>query len=186
MPVDMKIEIHNYLSCSHRLESDSGCWDSIVILDSSLKDSEFVAQHSRKSLQLRFDDITTTRQNKILPSVDLISSALSFGLSSDKLIVCCRAGQSRSSAIAFSIVYEKLGKLDALKLLNPKRHAPNYRILQIADEILERPGILNAYDDWASAIGDIKLTDYLDEIESEYDDLESMGATDRISRPSLA
>ena len=127
----MEIEIHNYLSCSHRLETDSGNWNSIVVLDSSLADSEFVTHHSRSSLQLRFDDITAPAPNKIAPNSELISSALSFGLSLNKLIVCCRAGQSRSSAIAFAIAYEKLGRLDALRLLNPKRHSPNYRILQI-------------------------------------------------------
>ena len=98
----------------------------------------------------------------------------------------CIRDRSRSSAIAFAIAYEKLGRLDALRLLNPKRHSPNYRILQIADKILERPGILNAYDEWGMEIGDIRLTDYLDEIESEYDDLESMGASDRISVSELA
>ena len=117
----MEIEIHNYLSCSHRLETESGEWDSIVILDSSLDDSEFVTEHSRNSLQLRFDDITSPAPNKIAPNSDLISTALSFGLSTNKRIVCCRAGQSRSSATAFTIAYETIGKLDALKLLNPKR-----------------------------------------------------------------
>ncbi len=178
----MEIEIHNYLSCSHRLATESGRWDSIVILDSSLGESQFVRQHSRNSLQLRFDDITTSETNKIEPNSELISSALSFGLLTEKLIVCCRAGQSRSAATAFAIVYEKLGKLEAMKLLNPKRHSPNYRILQIADELLERPGILNAYNEWGIEAGDIRLTDYLDEIESEYDELESIGASDRISR----
>ena len=182
----MEIEIHNYLSCSHRLETESGKWDSIVILDSNLAESQFVKQHSRNSLQLHFDDITKPAPNKIEPSSKLIASALEFGLSTEKLIVCCRAGQSRSSATAFAIVYEKLGRIDAMKLLNPKRHSPNYRIIQIANELLDRPGILNTYDEWGMEIGDIRLTDYLEEIESEYDDLESIGASDRISRSELA
>ena len=180
-PMPMEIEIHNYLSCSHRLETERGEWDSIVILDSCLDESEFVEQHSRNSLQLRFDDITAPAPNKIAPNEAMIAAALNFGISTDKLIVCCRAGQSRSSATAFTIAYEKHGAEDALKLLNPKRHSPNYRILQLADEILDRPGILNSYDEWGMKIGDVRLTDYLDEIESEYDDLESIGASDRIS-----
>jgi len=131
----MEIKIHNYLSCSHRLEADSGDWDSIVILDSSLDESEFVSRHSRNSLQLKFDDVTSPTPHKIEPSHELIAAALNFGIASEKLIVCCRAGQSRSSATAFSIAYEKLGKMDAFKCLNPKRHSPNSRILQIADEM---------------------------------------------------
>jgi len=181
----MKIEIHNYLSCSHRLETSSQEWDSIVILDSTLEESEFVSLHSRNSLQLRFDDITSCVAHKMLPDAESIAAAVRFGLQSDKLIVCCRAGQSRSSATAFSIAYERIGS-DALALLNPERHSPNFRILQIADEILERPGILNAYDEWSFQVGDTRLTDFLDEIESEYDELEEMGAVDRISHRGLA
>ena len=186
MPVPMKIQIHNYLSCSHLLETESGSWDAIVILDSSLAESEFVSTHSVKSLQIRFDDITSPAPNKIEPTTELIETAIRFGLVSDRLIVCCRAGQSRSSATALSIAFEKFGEAAAMALLNPKRHSPNYRVLQIADTILDRPGLLNTYDQWGFEIGDTRLTDYLDEIESEYDELERMGVSDRISNGESA
>ena len=97
-------------------------------------------------------------------------------------MVCCRAGQSRSAATAFAIVFEKLGEQAAIKTLNPKRHSPNSRILQIADGLIERLGLLNAYDKWGQNKGSIHLADYLDEIESEYDQLESIGARDQISK----
>ena len=177
----MKIEIHNYLSCSHLLEIQSGDWDSIVILDSSLERSPFVDLHSRNTLQLVFDDITVPAASRTMPEQSQIESALEFGLRSDKLIVCCRAGQSRSAAVAFAIVFEKQGEQKAMSILNPKRHAPNYKVLQLADAVIERPGLLNAYDKWTRDNGAIRLTDYLDEIASQYDQLESMGARDRIS-----
>ncbi len=178
----MEVEIHNYLSCSHLLETQSDSWDSIVILDSSLPRSEFVDLHSRKSLQLHFDDIVAPVVGKSIPNESQIESALEFGRVTEKLVVCCRAGQSRSAATAFAIVFEKHGEEAAISILNPKRHSPNYKILQIADGLIERPGLLNAYDTWGYDIGDTRLTDYLDEIESEYDHLESIGACDRISR----
>jgi predicted protein tyrosine phosphatase len=178
----MEIEIHNYLSCSHLLETESGDWDSIVILDSSLPRSKFVDQHSRRTLQLTFDDIIAPTANKSVPDHSQVESALEFGLNTEKLVVCCRAGQSRSAATAFAIVFEKHGGQDAISILNPKRHSPNYKILQIAAELIERPGLLNAYDKWGYDVGDTRLTDHLDEIESEYDQLESIGARDRISR----
>ena len=178
----MRLEIHNYLSGSFLLESEPNCWDAIVILDSSLSESQFVDDHAQRSLQLRFDDITQSVENKIIPSSELIEKALDFGLESEKLMVCCRAGQSRSSATAFSIAFEKLGDDAALKLLNPKRHSPNFRVIQIANELVERPGLLNLYDQWGFSIRDQRLTDYLDEIEAEYDKLEELGARDRISK----
>lgn len=177
----MELEIHNYLSCSHKLHTNSGHWDSLVILDSSLQESGFVKRHSANSLQLNFDDISKPQPQKIEPSIELISHAIVYGIQSEKLIVCCRAGQSRSAATAFAIAYEKMGKQFACSLLNPKRHSPNVRILQIADEIIDRPGILNAFDDWQAVNRNVRLADYLDEIESECSDLENLGVRDRIS-----
>jgi predicted protein tyrosine phosphatase len=176
----MKIEIHNYLSCSFLLENEPDQWDSIVILDSKLPESQFVIDQSRRFLQLSFDDITSPVSGQVAPYSDAIEQAIQFGTESEKLIVCCRAGQSRSSATAFSVLYEKLGSQAALELLNPKRHSPNYLILQIADRIIDRPGILDAYDEWGSSAGDIRLLDYLEEIEAEYNVLRSQGAENRI------
>ena len=180
----MEIEIHNYLSCSHRLEVEPGTWDVIVVLGSSVSESSFVSERSRKNIQLWFDDIVTPKMGRTEPSAEVIGSALAFGLESQKLIVCCRAGQSRSSALAFSIAYEKLGEEAALGLLDSKRHAPNYRVLQIADALLERPGVLSAYNYW-NTTRQFRLTDYLDEIEAEYDHLEALGARNMIDRGKL-
>ena len=177
----MEIVIRNYLSGSFLLETETNEWDSIVILDSRLKQSQFVVDHSRNALQLRFDDVLETSTNKIAPDSASIMLAICFGLASEKLMVCCRAGQSRSAATAFSIAYEKFGKDRAIEILNPKRHSPNYRILRLAAGLIERVGLLEAYDQWGYDNGDIRLIDYLDEIEQEYDELESIGASDRIS-----
>lgn len=177
----MDIEIRHYLSCSYQLEAQSGVWDSLVVLDSGLRRSEFVMQHSVRSLQLNFDDITKPQPRKIEPNFELVSAAIEFGVQSEKLFVCCRAGQSRSAAIAFAIAFEKLGESAAIELLNPRRHSPNYLILRIADNVIARPGILDAYDRWGYQNGDVRLTDFLDEIVGERDELISLGARDRIS-----
>lgn len=167
------------------MESEPGVWDSIVILDSSLKNPSFVSGFSKQSLILQFDDIVEPTSNKVPPSSVLIRQAIEFGLASEKLMVCCRAGQSRSAATAFAIAFEKLGEKAALELLNPKRHSPNYRIVRIAADLIERPGLLNAYDDWGYNHGDIQLTDFLDEIELEYDELESAGGRNGSNRRQL-
>ena len=177
----MEIEIHNYLSCSFRLEKEPGKWDAIVILDSTLPMSEFVDANTNRALQLVFDDISEPTTGKVAPERQHIAEALEFSASSSKLLVCCRAGQSRSAATAFIIAFELLGSNQALRLLNPKRHSPNFRVIRIADELVQRPGILNTYDDWRIERGDLRLTDCLDEIEAEYDELVRFGATDRIS-----
>jgi len=95
-------------------------------------------------------------------------------------MVCCRAGQSRSAATAFSIAFNKLGADAAIELLNPKRHSPNTLIIDLAANIIDDPMFATTFHDWQTANSHIKLTDHLDEIETEMDVLESNGARNRI------
>ena len=176
----MEIAIHNYLAGSYLLESSPRIWDTIVILDSNLRESGFVNEHSRSHLFLRFDDITSPATGKQPPTSDQIESAISFTADSDRLMVCCRAGQSRSAATAFSIAFNKLGGDAAIALLNPKRHSPNSLIVDLAANIIDDPLFPAVFHDWKTANSHIKLTDHLDEIETEMDILESKGARNRI------
>ncbi len=178
----MIIEIHNYLSASHQLFTQPGMWDSIVILDSNLPVAPIIEENSNKTLVLHFDDISVEQDRKIAPSSDVINQAIEFGVGSEKLMVCCRAGQSRSAAIAFSILFERLGEDAAIKLLNPKRHAPNERVIEIASGLVQRHGLRNAYEQWRSQSRKFHFTDFLDEIEQEYRELETLGAVDEISK----
>ena len=177
----MKIEIRNYLAGSFLLETESKEWDSIVVLDSYLNESSFVEHHSSRSLQLKFDDVVKAARNRVEPNSALIQQALEFAKDSNQLVVCCRAGQSRSAALAFSIAFDNLGAAAAFELLNPRRHAPNERIVEIADGLIERPGLWNTFMQWVDRAGGIRLVDFLDEIERELDQLEARGARDRIS-----
>ena len=176
----MEIAIRSYVAGSHLLESDSRPWDAIVILDSNILETEFIGNHTRSHLFLRFDDVLTTTQGKRSPTVEDIGSAIHFSNGSNRLVVCCRAGQSRSVATAFSIAYHKRGANAALELLNPKRHSPNSLIIDLASTIIDDPMFATTFRDWQSTNSSIKLIDYVDEIERELDVLESNGARDRI------
>ena len=176
----MEIAIRSYLAGSYLLESSPRTWDAIVILDSQLREPEFVNEYSRKHLFLQFDDITTSAIGKRPPTGDQIESALRFASDSDRLMVCCRAGQSRSAAIAYSIAFNKLGADAAIELLNPKRHSPNALIIDLAANIIDDPMFATTFHGWQTANSHIKLTDHLDEIETEMDVLESNGARNRI------
>ena len=179
----MEILIRNYVAGSYLLESNPNSWDAIVILDSNTHASEFVDQHTRNSLILKFDDVTTSGNSKRPPTIDDVKSAIEFATNSDRLLVCCRAGQSRSAATAFSIAFQKLGSDVALELLNPKRHAPNPLIIDLASNIIDDPMFATIFHDWQSTNSDTKLTDYLDEIASEMDVMEANGARNRIVHP---
>ena len=176
----MEIAIRSYVAGSHLLESDARPWDAIVILDSNIRESKFVENNTRNCLILRFDDVITAAQGKRPPTVDDVGSAIQFGNDCERLMVCCRAGQSRSVATAFSIAYHNLGADAAFDLLNPKRHSPNSLIIDLASTLIDDPMFATAFHNWQTSNSHIKLIDYVDEIEHELDVLESNGARDRI------
>jgi len=132
---------------------------------------------------LRFDDVTTGRQGRRPPAVEDVRAAIQFATESDRLMVCCRAGQSRSVAIAFSIAFHKLGEDAAINLLNPKRHSPNSLIVNLAASIIDDPMFLTAFNGWKTANSHIRMIDYIDEIEREMGALESKGARNYIVKP---
>lgn len=177
----MKIAILNYLAASHLLEREAGHWDAIVVLDSGLKQTAFFEKHSRRSLGLRFDDIQTDEVGKRVVTKRDVESALSFASGSERLLVCCRAGQSRSAALGFVVAYVNTGDNAAQALLDPKRHVPNPTVVKIGAQAIEDPRLLAAFDRWCETNSAVKLSDYYDQLESEYEDLVSQGVRNRIT-----
>lgn len=109
-----------------------------------------------------------------------VQSALQFAINKDKLIVSCRAGQSRSAALAYAISFQNNGLAAANSLLNPTRHKPNHSVIELASRFIDDPNFLSAFQRWADQHASIKLMDHLDEIEAEFDVLESLGARNLI------
>ena len=94
----MDIVIHSYLSGSFLLEKEPNAWDAIVVLDSTMVHSEFVANHTDRHIYLRFDDVVVPNQRERMATLYDVEYALDFASNSKNLAVCCRAGQSRSAA----------------------------------------------------------------------------------------
>jgi predicted protein tyrosine phosphatase len=179
----MKIVIRNYLAGSFLLEQQPNAWDAIVILDSGLSHTPFVAEQARKHIYLRFDDIVNENRGKRAPTSNDVRTAIEFASGSDHLMVCCRAGQSRSAAIAFVIGCQRLGTEPACELLDPKRHTPNSLIINLGATLIDSPLMLQAFAKWQTENKDVKLLNYVDDIEREFDELERQGAQNRIVTP---
>ena len=88
---------------------------------------------------------------------------------------------------AYSIAFQRLGSEAAIELLDPKRHSPNSLIIDLAANVIDDPMFGTIFHGWKSANQHIRLADYLYEIASELDVLESNGACNRIvqSRSSI-
>ena len=177
----MNIIIRNYLSGSYLLESEPNTWNAIIILDSSVTPTSFVSAHTVNHLYLMFDDIVSEIQGKKSPTLNHIHQAIAFAKDKENLMICCRAGQSRSAAIAFLISHNFDGHESAYQLLDPKRHAPNSLIINLGIGLIDDPTVIHTYRRWKESHRNTKLSDYYEEIEHEYDELELHGARNRIT-----
>jgi predicted protein tyrosine phosphatase len=176
------IAVRSYLAASYLLLQEPNTWDAIVILDSDLSPSDFVERLARRHLYLRFDDVAQDGDGKRAPAYDDIRRGLEFAKAADNLLVCCRAGQSRSAALGLSAAYQCGGWGAALGLLNPMRHAPHALVVALAAKVLGRPELVSDFNSWRQANCSIRLIDYLHEIEAEAEELERQGATNHIVR----
>jgi predicted protein tyrosine phosphatase len=93
-------------------------------------------------LHLKFDDVLN---GPSAPTEKNVKTALDFGLVYDKLVVCCMAGISRSSAIGLVIAVQRLGIDVAFKCLNPYLHYPNVTVVKLGSQILNKPDLMPAY-----------------------------------------
>ena len=178
----MEIRVGNYVAASFLLEREPGEWHALVVLDSGQEASPFVAAHACSHLYLRFDDVEAPRAEKAMPTGSLVSQGLDFARGKDRLLVSCRAGQGRSVALAYLIACRERGISEALQLLDPTRHRPNRLVISLGAAHLEKPEVLEQFDQWRRRHAQVQLSDYYDEMEKELDALEAQGAADRICR----
>lgn len=178
----MEIRIGSYIEASFLLEREPNDWHALVILDSDKIATDFLETHTRSHRLLRFDDIEQPQSNRQPPSRDQVQQGLNFARGKDKLLVSCRAGQGRSVAMAFVIACEANGIAQAVKLLNPTRHRPNRLVVSLGESLLEISGVLDQFDNWRQRHRHVRLADYYDEMEREFEALEAQGAVNKICR----
>ncbi len=178
----MDIRIGGYVAASLLLESEPDEWHTILILDTQAEITDFVSTHTRSHLILRFDDVEQPRPGKNPPTKTAIADAISYAQGKDKLLVSCRAGRGRSVALAYAICSHQRGVIEGLKLLDPTRQRPNRLVIALADELLETLDVLTPFDDWRKRNAHVRLSDYEDEMEKEFEALELQGATNRLCR----
>ena len=98
-------------------------------------------------LVLQFHDIDMTMLDYVEPESDHVQQALTFARETDgPLLVHCRAGVSRSTAIALAIAADRLGagnERQACKWLRQTypQAQPNRLVVFLADEYLGRHGL---------------------------------------------
>jgi predicted protein tyrosine phosphatase len=176
----VEIRIAGYLAASFLLERESKQWHALVLLDSGKEPTDFVQTHALSHLYLQFDDVEEPRAHQHPPTRAQIEQALAFSRGKVKLLVTCRAGQGRSAATAYLIGCQDRGAAEAIKLLDPARHRPNRLVIALGDALLDVPHVMDQFDEWRRRHAHFQLSDYYDQLEKEYEALQSQGASNRI------
>jgi predicted protein tyrosine phosphatase len=176
----MDLVIGGYIAASFRLEREPKQWHALVLLDSDKEPTDFVRDHALSHLYLHFDDVEEPLPNKRVPTRIQIAQALDFARGKDKLLVSCRAGRGRSVALTYLIGCQERGITEALKLLDPTRHRPNRLVVALGGTLLDTLPVLESFDEWRRRNEHIRLSDYYDEMEKEFEALEAQGASNRI------
>lgn len=176
----MELRIQGYVAASFLLEQEPSRWDALVILDSHAVVTEFVQSHARRHAFLRFDDVERATDGRQIVTQDLLAQGFEFARGCDCLLVTCRAGQSRSAAIAYLIGCREHGFDQALELIDPTRHIPNPLVVRLGADVLDLPEALDAFERWRQENRGIRLADYYQDLERELDQLEARGAVNRI------
>ena len=137
-----------------------GEYDFIVSVFGSNHDPKDIQQRPNQ-LVLIFDDIVDSSEKLILPSKQHVEDVLKFGqhLPKKDILIHCRAGVSRSPALAIALMSLELGTADVAACMQKITFSspwilPNKRIIAIADDLLYRQGaLLLSYDQWLRQLG---------------------------------
>ena len=138
---------------------------SVILIGTDKGTDQYIMGMADDVLQLNFDDIdlkgnvTTAKdrlkeldnkKNVIIPTAGHIQEALNWAGDKKDLIVCCHAGVSRSTAIAYLIAckYNFDDPYQAIKILDRRAHYPNNLMVKMGSELLNNPQIWNAYQEW--------------------------------------
>lgn len=176
-----EIRAASYLVASDLLQHESGRWDVIVVLGSESELNPFVEQHSRRYLVLCFDDIEKPIHGQQHVTSVHIEQAVAFAQQSENMLITCRAGQSRSVALAFVLAFQHFGEQLAIEMLNAKRHIPNQFLIRESARLLDHPEIEDSFRAWRTSNENIVLSDYYDEIDDEVAALEASGVVNQVS-----
>ena len=144
----MEIQIggHCNPTCQAALSQRPNQLDAIIITDPNWSLPSYVPTLAHAYLHMRFVD-TTDASNPDCPTIEHVQEMLDWARGREKLLICCHAGVSRSSATALLVASSVVGVDQGIGVLVPGWHHPNRLILRHGDVLLGMP-IYEAYLKW--------------------------------------
>jgi predicted protein tyrosine phosphatase len=118
-------------------------WDATVGEQAAIEIEQHFPQSKR--FVCLFDDIIDGEG--VLPSLEILTECLEFARGAESILIHCKAGISRSTAIAYAILCEHAGPgreaecFEKLLTLRPVAY-PNRLLVELADDYLGRKGAM--------------------------------------------
>jgi len=103
---------------------------------------------AKNCLCLIFDDVEFNHFSRTIVSEDHIETALEWAADKPNIVVACRAGISRSSALAYLIECTRVEPEKALDILDLNEHQPNRLVVKVGSDLLRNIDIADQYDKW--------------------------------------
>lgn len=145
----VKIVIRGHPLLSDLLSAEPKLWDLLLIgSPGGVELPEGVSSLARRTLLLCFDDCDVAGPGVVLPTADDVRRALEWSAASERLVVSCYLGRSRSAGLAYVIRCRDCSPLEALGMLAPDWHRPNSLIVRLGSELLGNPAIRDTCSDW--------------------------------------
>lgn len=124
----------------------------IAIGEPTSEDVQRVTKNSKNCLCLLFHDIEMPRGGYTVVQKNHVEEAVAWAKDKEDLVVACRAGVSRSSAMAYIIMCSKYDPKEAIKVLDVDTHAPNQHVVKLGSEVLENKEVFNVYLRWLGEV----------------------------------
>lgn len=107
---------------------------NVIIISEDFNETKNIEPLCKDWITFFFDDVINP-QNPNAPAKSQVNAAIEWARDKSDLIVSCKAGICRSSAIAFLIAYDRDPKT-AIQTLNPLIHYPNELVIEHGISIL--------------------------------------------------
>ncbi|HCE46440.1 MAG TPA: hypothetical protein DET40_23090 [Lentisphaeria bacterium] len=125
----------------------------VSIRSSRLPDSEYAffdefRANYKDIIIEKFDDIKVPEEGWIVPELEHVRRILGWAEERENIAVHCTAGISRSSAIAYLIACQRSSPKQAVKVLDPAKHAPNRLIIKLGMDVLGDEAVMLEYIKW--------------------------------------
>ncbi len=144
----MEIQIKGHETIQGLIKEQYRQYDVVLYTNSDYEVPRMIETHAKEMIHLPYDDVDWARHTQVAPDLAMVNRFLEWTKDRKKLISCCHAGVSRSSATAYIIASREWGPKVALSILRPHKHWPNRRIVWFGSVALENPEIWDVFVNW--------------------------------------